>query len=209
VINEAATTGGGVKLVGVVTRADMEQLKGQLLQEMQQRAYRELEAQLGEQELLPAESMTTEILAEDYDQFLDAEADLLHLQLRILSTGTAVDTAYANLLAFEALEERVPGTYELESEDITFAHSDQARMDGRTVIFGITASAPLVADIDRRAARSAVTGLTMEEAQGELSELFALEAPPTVEVEPEWIRRWDWLDRVPYLGFRIHIVVLE
>jgi len=36
-----------------------------------------------------------------------------------------------------------------------------------------------------------------------------LSAPPVVEVEPEWIKRWDQLDRVPYLPFRIQVVVVE
>ena len=61
----------------------MDRLKAQLLQQLQQRAYVELQNQLGEQEFLPPESMTTEIMAEVYDQFLDAEADVLHLQMRI------------------------------------------------------------------------------------------------------------------------------
>ena len=39
VINENPTQGGGVRQVGVVTRADMDRLKAQLLQQLQQRAY--------------------------------------------------------------------------------------------------------------------------------------------------------------------------
>ncbi|MGD8627434.1 MAG: baseplate J/gp47 family protein, partial [Anaerolineae bacterium] len=108
VINEQPTTGGGVRQVGVVTRADMDRLKGQLLQQLQQQGYLELQRQLGEQEFLPPESMTVEIMAEVYDQFLDTEADVLGLQMRILVSGTAVDRANANLLAYEALQERIP-----------------------------------------------------------------------------------------------------
>lgn len=210
VINERPTRGGGVKQVGVVTRADMDRLKAQLLQQLQQRAFVELQNQLGEQEFLPPESMTTEIVAEVYDQFLDAEADVLHLQMRILAAGTAVDRANANLLAYEALKDKIPATYELQSEEITFSLDEKdIRMDGRAVILQVSASAPLVVDIDRGEVRSVISGLTEQEAGQVLNETFALEAPPEVEVLPDWIKRWQWLDRVPLLPFRIQVVVLE
>lgn len=210
VINEQPTRGGGVKQVGVVTRADMDRLKAQLYQQLQQRAYVELQNQLGELEFLPPESMTTEIMAEVYDQFLDAEADVLHLQMRILATGTAVDRANANLLAYDALNEMIPTTYELQSEEITFSlDEDNVQMLGRGVLFDVTASAPLVVDVDRGDIRSVVSGLKAEEAAKVLSETFALDAPPVVEVTPDWIKRWEWLNRVPILPFRIQVVVLD
>jgi hypothetical protein len=66
-----------------------------------------------------------------------------------------------------------------------------------------------VVDIDRGEVRSAVAGLTYEEALDSLVESFALDAPPVVEILPDWIDRFEWLDRVPFLGFRIQVVVLE
>ncbi|MEJ2209712.1 MAG: baseplate J/gp47 family protein, partial [Anaerolineae bacterium] len=210
VINEQATQGGGVKQVGVVTRADMDRLKAQLLQQLQQRAYAELQNQLGEGEFLPPDSMTVEIMAEVYDQFLDAESDTLSLQMRILASGTAVDRANANLLAYEALQERIPATYELQSAEPTFdLDEENVGIEGRSVIIDVTASAPLIIEVDRGQVRSAVTGLTVDEAQQVLADSFALSAPPVVEVEPEWIKRWAFLDRIPYLPFRIQVVVLE
>jgi hypothetical protein len=209
-INEQPTAGGSVKQVGVVTRADMDRLKAQMLQQVQQLAFTELQTQLGEQEFLPDLSLTVEILSEVYDQFLDAEADVLHLQMRVLATGTAVDRANANLMAYEALKDKIPDTYELKSELISF-HLDEAnvRMAGRTVLLEVIASAPLVVELDRGAIRSTVGGLTADEATRALAESFPLAARAAVEVRPEWIKRWAWLDRVPFLPFRIQVVVLE
>jgi hypothetical protein len=210
VINEKATQGGGVKQVGVVTRSDMDRLKAQLLQQLQQRAFAELQQQLGEQEFLPPESMSVEIISEDYDQFLDAEADVLGLQMRILASGTAVDRANANLLAYEALKERIPSTYELQSEEITFQVDDEnVGIDGRVVIVDVAASAPLIVELDPAEVRAAVAGLKADEASQVLSESFALDAPPVVQILPDWIKRWSWLDHVPRLPFRIQVVVLE
>jgi hypothetical protein len=77
------------------------------------------------------------------------------------------------------------------------------------VIFEASASVPLVADVEHGAVRSLVAGLTVEEAVEVLSDSFALDAPPEVVVEPDWIKRWEWLDRVPFLPFRIQVVVLK
>jgi len=49
----------------------------------------------------------------------------------------------------------------------------------------------------------------VDEATQVLADSFALNAPPVVEVEPDWIKRWEQLDRVPYLPFRIHVVVQQ
>jgi hypothetical protein len=107
------------------------------------------------------------------------------------------------------LEAKIPATYELESEDIEFDLNENVRMNGRSVELEVTASAQLIADVDRRAVRSTVAGLPPAEATEELVDSFALESQPDIEVQPDWIKRWEWLDRVPFLPFRIQVVVLE
>ena len=207
--NEMPTQGGGVRQVGVVTRADMERLNAQLLQRLEQRAYVELQAQLAEGEFLPPESVTVEILSEVYDQFLEAQADVLGLTMRVAASGAAIDVAKAHLLAYESLESKIPDTYDLTSEEISFELDDQVRMDGWTSVLQVTAVAQLVAGVDRGAVRSAATGLPAEEAAQVLAESFALGAQPLVEVQPDWIKRWTWLDRVPFVPFRVQVVVMD
>jgi hypothetical protein len=187
----------------------MERLNAQLLQRLEQRAYVELQAQLAEGEFLPPESVTVEILSEVYDQFLEAQADVLGLTMRVAASGAAIDVAKAHLLAYESLESKIPDTYDLTSEEISFELDDQVRMDGWTSVLQVTAVAQLVADVDRGAVRSAATGLPAEEAAQVLAESFALGAQPLVEVQPDWIKRWTWLDRVPFVPFRVQVVVME
>jgi hypothetical protein len=209
VINEKATAGGGVKQVGVVTRADMDKLKGVLLEQLEQRAFGQLQGLLVGQEFLPAESMTIEILSEVYDQFLDAQADTLKLTMRIYAAGTAVDGAQARLLAEQSLKAKIPSSYMLESEEIAFRLDDEVQIDGRKVLLVTEASAALVTDVDRGQVRSLAAGLEIEEAVRVLSDTLTLGAPPAIVVEPEWIKRFRWLDRVPYLPFRIQVLVLR
>ena len=82
-------------------------------------------------------------------------------------------------------------------------------MEGRAVLIDVNASAPLVVEVDRGEVRSAIAGLKADEAQEVLENTFTLSAPPLVVVMPEWIKRWEWLDRVPYLPFRIQVILLE
>lgn len=208
VINEQPTTGGSVTQVGVVTRADKDRVSAQLLQRMQQKAFERLQSQLEENEFLPAESMTVEIIAETFDpEFLEAEADVLRLTMRIEARGIAVSTAYAELLAVQALETQIPETFGLNSEDIHFAVDPDVEMDGWAVLLDATASAELVVDLEPSEVRSAVKGLEVDDAVRALQREFALEGQPVVEVGPEWIKRWEWLDRVPRLGYRIQVIV--
>jgi len=209
VINEKATSGGGVKQVGVVTRADMDKLKGDLLQQLQERAYGELQGMLNAQEYLPPESMTIEILSEVYDQFLDAQAETLHLTLRVYAAGTAVDQSQARLLAEQSLKARIPTTYMLESDEMAFELGDDLRIDGRKVHLSAGASAALVTDVDLKQVRSLAAGLKVDEAVQALNDTLVLGAPPSIVVQPEWIKRFKWLDRVPYLLFRIQVLVLR
>jgi hypothetical protein len=209
VTNDKPTQGGGVRQVGVVTRADMERLKAELLERLRQKAYGELQAQLTEQEMLPPESMTFEIMSEVYDQFLEAEADVLNMQMRVLASGTAVDVANAKLLAYDALQEQIPSRYELTSDQVTFDVSDQVRIDGRRALLDVSASAQLVADVRPGEVRSAVAGLPVDEAVAALVQSFALDDRPVVELQPDWIKRWEWLNRVPLLPFRIQVLVME
>ena len=209
VINEKPTSGGGVKQVGVVTRADMDTLKEELLKQLRQRAYGELQGLLENQEFLPPESMTIEILSEVYDQFLDAQADALHLTMRVYAAGTAVDRSQVRLLAEQSLKAKIPSTYELESEEIDFRLEEQIEIDGRKVRLSAGASAALVTNVDRKQVRSLAAGLKVDEAVQRLSDTLTLGAPPTIVVHPEWIKRFRYLDRVPYLPFRIQVLVLR
>jgi hypothetical protein len=82
-------------------------------------------------------------------------------------------------------------------------------MEGRAVLIDVNASAPLVVEVDRGEVRSAIAGLKADEAREVLENTFTLNAPPSVVVMPDWIKRWEWLDRVPLLPFRIQVVVLD
>jgi hypothetical protein len=180
------------------------------LEQLQDRAYIELLSQLEESEFLPEQSLTIEIMAEVYDQFLDAEADVLRLQMRILASGTAVDRANAILLAEEALKDKIPIGYDLESQDVEFIlDEEQARMDGRSVMVETNAVAYLITEIDRGQVRSAIRGKAAGEARQVLSSSFALDEPPVVELHPDWIKRYKLLNRVPWLPFRIQVAVLR
>ena len=95
------------------------------------------------------------------------------------------------------------------ARDVAPLDEETLAMEGRVVVLQVKASAPLIVELDPGEVRAAVAGLKADEASQVLSESFALDAPPVVQILPDWIKRWEWLDHVPRLPFRIQVVVLE
>ncbi len=179
VTNDQPTRGASVKQVGVVTQADKERLKSALLQQLQQRAYSDLQGSLEPGEVLPPESLVAEVLAEDYDQFVGSEADQL---TSACGCGRLVQPTAENArtLAYEALKLQVPVGYDLDPDSLVFEVSDAA--DGWPAA-GVLARASGRAEtgVETGSIRELIAGQTAEEAEAALAEP-AVGAPPEVRV---------------------------
>jgi hypothetical protein len=213
VTNDQPTRGASVKQVGVVTQADKERLKSALLQQLQQRAFADLQGRLEPGEVLPAESLVAEVLAEDYDQFVGSEADNLTLRMRLWAAGTAYSNEQARTLAYEALRLQVPEGYTLDADSLEFEVSDVKRMDGRQPVFEATAQGRVVTGLETGSVRDLIAGQTAEDAEAALAQNLLLGAPPEVHVGPAWLfdrfpwlERWPLMGRVPLLPFRIRVL---
>jgi hypothetical protein len=216
VVNEQPTRGASVKQVGVVTQADKERLKSALLQQLQQRAFADLQSQLEPAEVLPPESLVAEVLSEDYDQFVGADADNLTLRMRLWAAGTVYSDEQARTLAYDALKLQVPVGYELDPDSLAFEVGEVVRMDGRQPVFRVTARGRAVAGLETGAVRDLVAGQSAGEAEAALAANLLLGAPPEVQVGPvwlferfPWLERWPLMGRVPLLPFRIQVLVAE
>ncbi|MEA3338021.1 MAG: baseplate J/gp47 family protein [Chloroflexota bacterium] len=222
VINPANMAGGTVKQVAVVTQADKDRLRSQVLQRVTQEAYVALGDLLDEGEFVPPDTVGSLVVAETYDRFTDEEADQVSLRLRLLATGIAVDGASAEEFALRALGDEIPRRGRLLSESIGFTRgSETVSFDGEDnaeIAFDMTASGVAVIDIDPAAVRATIRGLPEGEAVGQLQQNWRLQSPPELTLGPEWVlpvlRELDfnWLpvqvaDRVPWLPFRTQVRV--
>ncbi len=217
VVNPAATGGGNVKPVAVVTQGDKDRLRNRLEQQVKQKAYAALGQLLEEGEFVPPETVGTLVVEETYDRFTDEVANQVNLRLRLLATALAVDGKAADELALQALSDNLPRRGRLLADTVTYTRGPATVSqldDGTPVIqFDVTASAQAVLDIDPAAVRATIRGLPPTEAVSKLQAEWRLQKPPEISLSPEWLlpilRRfdYDWLpmpvaDRVPWLPFR-------
>ncbi len=201
VINDKPTAGGNVAQVGVVTQVDKDRLKAMLLQQLQQEAYLRLQDELNEQEFIPPETLTIDVLAETYDKFVGEQADVLGLKMRVAARGTAVPQQEANALVHALLQARVREGYELLPQGLEFRVGDVVNVEGSSVSFIMRASGYLTAKIDPGVVKENIRGKPTSLARSYLRESLPLRAEPVVEVNP------DWLGRVPFFPFRIRVSI--
>ncbi len=203
VSNPFNTEGGTVERVAVVTQADKDRLKNELLAQLQQQAYLKLGENLRPGEYIPPETVETFVLAETYDRFAGEHADELGLQLQLLARGLAIDLDSARMLSERALRESVPEGLFLLEETIQTGEPQFTLFDDEFVRFTMTARGEAIRPIDAGEVRALVAGASLNDAPGLLQETFALAQPPVIVIEPAWIKT------MPHLPSRIIVRVYK
>jgi len=204
VINDRPTAGGSVTEVGVVTEADKDQLRASLLEEVRQEAYERLGEMLREGEFVPPDTVETYVMAETFDRFSGEDAETLGLRLELLARGLAVDTHGGREMAEWVLREQIPPDVRLLDQRPQFEVGPMIILDEekQRVQFDVRATATMVGGIDTASVRAAIRGMELPEALAVLRSEFELGAEPHLSLQP------DWVDRVPWLPFRIYVRVV-
>jgi len=208
VTNERPTEGGSVKQVGVVTVADRQRLRAMMLQQLHQEAHAKLESELDPEEFLPIESVSITVLDETYDHLLGEATDFLGMTMRVQAGGVVFDPIQARAVARAVLERAIPVGRTLHQESF-YAEVVQADMvdpdpdeePSPSVRLVMKARGWSEAVITPGRVISLVQGKSIPDAVAELRSGLPLRDPPLLSVEPEW---WD---RVPWLPFRIRVIV--
>ena len=201
VTNPNATGGGQSALVRVVKQVDKDTLLEQVNAQAKREAFARLQPELRPNEWLSESSIQTFIVAQFFDHFNDEPADELGLTLRVLVQGVAVDQETAQEIAMAALQEAVPERGNLVADSIQFLVDPNATVIDRTVRFTVVGWGSYVIPIDNRELRSAVAGLSVEDASALLQERWLLQQPPEFYVDP------DWFGTLPRFGSRIQVRV--
>ena len=201
VINDEPTTGGGLKRVSEVTAEDMGRVKNALLQRLNQEALTKLQAQLAETEFIPAETVSVEVIEEEYDKSPGDIADVLNLRLKVVASGTLVGGGEANTLILGMLESRMPEGYALVPETLQFRQPTLRQLTPDGARFSMSASGTAVSSIPDADIRRAIAGMTVPEAMDYLQANWDYARAPEVLVTPEWI------GRIPWIPYRITVKV--
>ncbi|MDY7039939.1 MAG: baseplate J/gp47 family protein [Chloroflexota bacterium] len=206
VTNDEPTGGGTVKQVGMVTPADKERLRALLLQQLQQKAYAAMTAELDEDEFVPVESLQVEIiLVENYDKFVEEEAETLGLEMRASISGLIIDETDALPLVQEVLRSQLRSGFDLLPETcrLQLGQVTGVREEDRAVQFIVEGTGVMAARMDIPIIQEAIRGRTPEFALDYLRTNVPLRAEPQVDLSPEWLP----VKRIPWLPLRINVVV--
>lgn len=203
VINDAGTGGGETEQVHRVTHGDKQQLRDLLLEKLVARAHAEISAVL-EDEFLPIESMQVNpySIRENYDHHVDDKSDTLALEMRGVVWGLAISRSVSEEIAWRALTRQVRGGFALLPETVHIARGEELSVDLETgdVRFVMEGVALMEPEIDTSLIQEAIRGRRIDEAAAYLSETLPARTPPVLEVQPAW------MERVPWLPFRILVV---
>lgn len=206
VINPTATSGGAVSQAYAVTLADKEQLRAQLVEQLNQSALGTIEAQLQPGEFLAHDSVAfADVVAESYSNSVGETANIITLTLRIAATGLSMSEADARAVAQTALANTVPPNEVLLPEHSQFERDPATRLNANgQVHFTLTAQGLTRAVIDSVAVKQLAVGQTIPNAYYQLAGALPLAAPPQIVVSPAWYV--EWYNRLPWLTFRVDVV---
>ncbi|MFO7698767.1 MAG: hypothetical protein R6X16_16655 [Anaerolineae bacterium] len=201
VMNDSPITGGGSRRVPIVVYADLDTLRGMLVEQLQTEAYVQLVQQLGADEFVPASSIHVEVMSLDYDQYVPQQSEILSGGMKLAVRGSAVSVADLRELARARLIEAGGGNVDLIDDSLELDHSDDARIQDTWVEVDVRAAASVVPTFDAEAVRGKIRGRTVEQALDWLANNLALQSPPRIDIEPE-----GW-PRLPVLSGRLDIVL--
>ncbi len=213
VINDAPTSGGTMKRVGVVTYEDKERLHRTLLTRLAQEAAGHLEGKLDPGEFLVPESVSIVVLGETFSDAVDTLTEVLSLQMQVRGSGLAVAINDVGEVAAEVLERQVPQGFELMPESLQFQSRDSSLVQdegGERYQVEVRVWGEAVARVDREEVVALVRGQPVEEAARVLAENMPLDGTPEVTVEPGWVHDVPWLgSRLPWVGLRYRVITRE
>lgn len=201
VFNETATKGGTREPVPVVTRADRERAWQAAAQVALEQAYQALQGLLEEGEFLPRESLIVQAAPKvDYSHLVDEPSPTLSLDLRLLVTGQAVRARDVQMVAYQALLQRLPPGYRLI--DVAFETSQIVEEDigSGPLTFYVTAYGTAQAEISADTVWGLVRGQPLELASDLLVRRLPLVSAPEIQINPPWFPRIPWWRARVFIG---------
>jgi len=192
VLNDARASGGTVRRMGQVDSADKVNLRAKLMKQLQEEAYNELTANLVQSEFIPPDSLVITILDETFDHNTGDMAEELALTMKVKVSGLAIDTAGGEELLLRLAEQRMkPGHY-LIASSAAFKREELLQATPEEARFGMSMRAAATPAVDTEAVRKAIAGKTVEAATQYLSEQYALQSEPRIELRSSFLQRLPW-----------------
>ncbi len=211
VINLIATTGGQDNTVRIVTQEDQDRLLAALRQQLQARALMEFEAQLVENEIVIADSIS--ILPdgerEDWKTFsheVGQPADTVRLSMRAIVQVIVVDQRRGEEIVFARMGQQIPRGRQIVPESVEYLIGPVTEVrDNGDVVFSVTGRGRVTGRVSPAQVQEGLVGKTIEEARAYLVSAVDLKSGtvPDIIIQP------DLLGRLPLLPMRIQVNLVE
>lgn len=205
VINQIPMTGGENLSVNAVTEEDRQSLLRLMRQQLQTRAFLEVQSSLTETQFVVDE--TIQIVSETNVVFsaeIGAETDTLTLTMDALIEIISVDERFAEQVVFAYMANEIARGRAILPESIAYERGVVAVDPGtRTISFEMSGSGMVQGQIDTSLLEDRLTGRSEESAMNYLlSQVDYLPGTtPQIDISP------NWFGRMPLLPFRITINV--
>ncbi len=204
VANPEPTRNGDAAEVRSIAEDDMSRVRALLLQQLQQRAYAEMQTRLLEPtEFLPLESLSVVLVhAETYSGYAGQLQDRLSLTMRATVQGVAVDERLARQIAYAEIAGKVGPGYQIGSGSLVFRVGEVSQVDEqRRITFVMQGAGDVSAVIDPEKVLDMVQGTSVSEARRRLDQELLLAASPQID---SWPPFWPLM---PALPLRIQVEV--
>jgi hypothetical protein len=204
VTNAEPTTGGDAVEIPAVAEQDYQRARALLLQQLQQRAFAEMQSKLlSDTEFVPPESLAVVLIhSETYSAAIGQAAGRLTLNMRVTVQGIAVDERLARQIVYARLTEKVGIGLQIGAGSLVFRRSDVTRIDEQQrVTFVMQGAGDVSTAVDTTRVLQLVRGVSVREAELRLNRELPLGAPARIET---WPRFWP---QMPLLPLRIRVVV--
>ena len=200
--NPQPTSGGSMRMVPSPSTQDYDQLRDQLLTQLQQTAVQELQSQMQPGQFLVYQSIQQKsILDEQRDPEAAMPADQLQLTLRVEYQAWMIKESDLGVVGLSALDANLPAGFEPVTDSLRVDRGAEPVLDhSGTARWTITVERDLVARWSRDRVISLVQGRSPQEAGAALQSALPLDGVPRLELFPAW-----WI-RLPFLPFRIEVV---
>lgn len=203
------TTGGMSRTLPAVTTDDRDRLLAMVRQQLQSRAFVEMEPRLDADQFVIPESVRIAEERADWTTFNAQPGDAaeeLTLTMRAVVEAIAINEAFAQQIALARLSQQIPRGREIRQGSLSYERGpiESLTADGRAA-FMLTGSGLVAGQVDSARLRAELAGLSLNEAVERLTSQLDLASAsqPEISLSP------DWFGRMPLLPVRIQIEVRQ
>ncbi len=213
--NLAPTSGGASQSQSAVSDEDKDRLLATVRQQLQARAYVEMEPRLSPTQFIILETVH---IAEERSDWMTYSAnvgdvtDTLSLTMRVVVEATAVDEQFGQQIVYAQMSSQVSQgqfgkSIEIKPESIAYERGAVLSVDSITgrVTFTMTSTGLVASTIDAEQVRQQLAGRSINDAIAQIVSDYNLQqgTTPIISVSP------DWFGNMPLLPMRINVVLQE